>query len=71
MLERDITRAMPCSLAIVSWKAGRGALDSSRFSAFRGGGTRQNDLSAFGAAGHWLIRVKGEEGRDRTVHIGR
>lgn len=43
---------MPCSMATVSWKAHRGAPDSSRFSAFRGGDMRQNDLSAFGAAGH-------------------
>jgi hypothetical protein len=55
----------------VSWKAGRGALESSRFSAFQGGGTRQNDLSALGAAGHCSEVVIGgdKKGRDGIGHI--
>lgn len=43
---------MPYSIAILSREAGRGALDSSRFSAFQGGGVWQNGVSAFVAAGH-------------------
>lgn len=55
----------------MSWKAGRGALESSRFSAFQGGGTRQNDLSALGAAGHCSEVVIGgdKKGRDGIGHI--